>query len=443
MPNPQSWPRSFQNAPARPQPWSNQPGQDAQNSPTRSSRLDILNVVQPPPTRQPPSDPFLQPSHPRAATEKPLIIAPIDSDPSPSSTPTTIETPVVVEPVKPYYGALCSGSSIKNLRTGKIPKPAPQACPPASPQFIQPSKQQTNTESASTVEIGFSKPNPRRDNKPQPYRLGAPPGSLTFPGSRCADFFHGKETTRKIMSVMLRLGMGSMTNLLTPLWNEQVSLRSSRVLSLKGKSALPSLASTFLTVLDKSQNYNSLTTPPTFKPPPHVTLPDMRREAWLRDLASLLVPLRRLLGTIPHGLKGPILLDQPAAGSIRTAHAVWFARCVGANELRGLKCKGVGAFTVGSESKWLKEWMTQVMRFLERTVAECGSSSDWWKQKVVHASNSVSGMASLVPGNVFLRYVANSLSDVKHNWDELLKSRRLGRRLAEALLGRAEAVGSL
>lgn len=28
-------------------------------------------------------------------------------------------------------------------------------------------------------------------------------------------------------------------------------------------------------------------------------------------------------------------------------------------------------------------------------------------------------------------------------WDELLKTRRLGRRLAEALLGKAEAVGSL
>jgi len=172
---------------------------------------------------------------------------------------------------------------------------------------------------------------------------------------------------------------------LTALQNEQASARSSLVPSLKGKSALPSLSSLFLTVLDKRQKYNRLTTPPTFKPPPRVTLPDMRREAWLRDLASPLVPLRRLSRTIPHGLKGPILLDQCAAKSIPTARAVWFARCVGANELRGLKRKGVGSFAVGSETKWLKEWTGQVVRFLERTISECGSSSDLWKQKMVYA----------------------------------------------------------
>lgn len=221
MSNPHSWARPFQHTQARPQPWSNQPGQDAQNSLARSSRLDIPNVVRPPPARQPPPDPFFQQSHSRTATEKPLVIDLTDPNPShfqrglintpkmdgvfniPPVTPTVIETPVVVEPVRPYDGALCSRSSIQNSRTRKRLKFAPQACPPASPQFIQPSKVYQGAKNSSTPpalsrgnsssrqkqiqpqpsKSDFSKPNPRRDNKPKPYLLEAPPGALMFPGS--------------------------------------------------------------------------------------------------------------------------------------------------------------------------------------------------------------------------------------------------------------------
>ncbi|KAG0128489.1 hypothetical protein HOY82DRAFT_580063 [Tuber indicum] len=493
MSNPSSWARSFQHAQARPQPWGNQPGQDAQNSLARSSRLDIPNVVRPPPARQPPPDPFLQPSHPRAVTEKPLIIDLTDSNPShfqralintakmdgvfniPPVTPTTIETPVVMEPVKPYDGALCSRSSIQNSRTRKRLKFAPQTCPPASPQFIQPSKVYQGAKSSLTPpalsrgnsssrqkqiqpqpsKSDFSKPNTRRDNKPKPYLLEAPPGAMMFPSSRCSDFFPWKGNhpedhvtdaqARNGQYDKLYVGKGN---------NEQASARPSLVPSLKGKSALPSLSSLFLTVLDKRQKYNRLTTPPTFKPPPRVTLPDMRREAWLRDLASPLVPLRRLSRTIPHGLKGPILLDQCAAKSIPTARAVWFARCVGANELRGLKRKGVGSFAVGSETKWLKEWTIQVTRFLERTISECGSSSDLWKLKMVYAVRLSAHLfgENLLDRTLFLEWYLSYLETCSLDmlpiaylmlsiyWDELLKTRRLGRRLAEALLGKAEAI---
>lgn len=170
---------------------------------------------------------------------------------------------------------------------------------------------------------------------------------------------------------------------LTALQNEQASARASLAPIFKQKAGLSTMSSLFLTVLDKRQKYGRFTTPSTFKPPPRVTLPDQRRETWLRDLASPLVPLRKLSRTIPHGLKGPVLLDQCTAKSIPTGRAVWFARCVGANELRGLKRKGVGSFAVGSETKWIKEWTTQVVRFLEGKIAACGTSG--WKSKMVYA----------------------------------------------------------
>lgn len=144
------------------------------------------------------------------------------------------------------------------------------------------------------------------------------------------------------------------------------------------------MSSLFLTVLDKRQKYGRFTAPSTFKPPPRVTLPDARREAWLRDLASPNVSLRKLSRTIPHGLKGPVLLDQCTAKGVPTARAVWFARCVGANELRGLKRKGVGSFAVGSETKWIKEWTTQVTRFLEKTIVGC-TATEGWKAKMLYA----------------------------------------------------------
>ncbi|PWW72922.1 hypothetical protein C7212DRAFT_359992 [Tuber magnatum] len=473
MSNPQPWARPFQqHAQARPQPWGNQPGQDAQNSLARSSRLDIPNAIRAlPPARQPPPDPFFQQPHPQTVTEKPLIIDLTDSNPSHSQR-SLINSPKMDG--VPYNGALCSRSSIQNSRTRKRLKFAPQACPPASPQFIQPSKVYQGAKNSLTPpalsrgnnssrqkqiqpqpsKSDFSKPNPRRDNKPKPYLLEAPPGALMFPGLKCSDFFpwRGNHPEDHVTDTQARNGQYDKLYAVKGN-NEQASARSSLVPSLKGKSALPSLSSLFLTVLDKRQKYNRLTTPPTFKPPPRVTLPDMRREAWLRDLASPLVPLRRLSRTIPHGLKGPILLDQCAAKSIPTARAVWFARCVGANELRGLKRKGVGSFAVGSETKWLKEWTSQVVRFLERTISECGSS-DLWKQKMVYAVRLSAHLFSenLLDRTLFLEWYLSYLETCSLDmlpiaylmlsiyWDELLKTRRLGRRLAEALLGRAETI---
>lgn len=214
------------------------------------------------------------------------------------------------------------------------------------------------------------------------------------------------------------------------------------------------MSTLFLTVLDKRQKYGRITTACTFKPPPRVTLPDARRETWLRDLANPAVSLRKLSRTIPHGLKGPVLLDQCTAKSIPTARAVWFARCVGANELRGLKRKGVGSFAVGSETKWIKEWTTQVFKFLEKTVVGCTAVSNGWKVKMLYAVRLSAHLywENLLDKTLFLEWFLTFLETSSLDmlpmafmllsiyWDELLRTRRPGRRLAEALLGKAEMV---
>ena len=147
--------------------------------------------------------------------------------------------------------------------------------------------------------------------------------------------------------------------------------------SLKHKSGLQILSSLYASVLDQRQAHGTVTADCTFKPPPRVTLTDTKREAWLRDLANSNIPLRRLSRTIPHGIRGKVLLDHCLSKSIPVVRAVWLAKCVGANEIRAFKRKGASAtFSVGGETKWIKEWTSNVEQFVESIIAACGSS-DW------------------------------------------------------------------
>lgn len=102
-----------------------------------------------------------------------------------------------------------------------------------------------------------------------------------------------------------------------------------------------------------------------------------RKEAWLRDLANSNVPLRKLSRTIPHGTRNRTLLEQCCSKAVPIPRAVWFARCVGANELRGLKRKGASgisstafgttsAATMTSEATWIREWTEQVTEYIEK-----------------------------------------------------------------------------
>lgn len=158
---------------------------------------------------------------------------------------------------------------------------------------------------------------------------------------------------------------------------ETNTARSSVWSGFKHKSGLQILSSLFVSVLDQRQAHGAVIAKCTFKPPPRVTLTDAKREAWLRDLANSTIPLRRLSRTIPHGIRGKNLLDHCLAKKIPTWRAVWLAKCVGANEIRAFKRKGTsGAFSIGGESKWIKDWTSNVEQFTEALVASC-NSPDW------------------------------------------------------------------
>lgn len=154
--------------------------------------------------------------------------------------------------------------------------------------------------------------------------------------------------------------------------------------SLKQKTGLNALSTIFMGVLNQRRNRGQITAPSTFKPPPRVTLTDTKREVWLKDLANPTISLRRLSRTIPHGIRGRTLLDQCLNKSVPTERAVWLAKCVGANEIRAFKRKGVtGAFVMGGELKWIRDWTIFVEQFVDAIVASVGGPD--WKERVTYA----------------------------------------------------------
>ncbi|CAP86073.1 Pc20g07440 [Penicillium rubens Wisconsin 54-1255] len=229
--------------------------------------------------------------------------------------------------------------------------------------------------------------------------------------------------------------------------NESNTARPALYAQLKNRTGLQMLSSVFAAALEKRQSHNTIHAPSTFKPPPRVTLTDNKREAWLRDLANPSVPLRRLSRTIPHGIRGKILLDQCLGKWIPVARAVWLAKCVGANEIRAFKRKGTsGALAVGLEAKWVREWTTNVQQFVEGVFAAPKSSD--WKAKMTYAVGLTARLFSenLLDHDHFLEWFLSSFEAASIGsipiwllmlgiyWNSIMRYRRRGRRLAELLL---------
>lgn len=163
--------------------------------------------------------------------------------------------------------------------------------------------------------------------------------------------------------------------------HESNTARPSLYSTLKNKSGLQTLSTLFVSAFEKRQAHGRVTASSTFKPPPRVTLTDTKREAWLKDLANPSVPLRRLSRTIPHGIRGKVLLDQCLNKSIPAPRAIWLAKCVGANEIRAFKRKGTsGTFAMGGETKWIKDWTSHVEQFVDGIIETCGKGPDWKSQ---------------------------------------------------------------
>jgi mediator of RNA polymerase II transcription subunit 12 len=104
---------------------------------------------------------------------------------------------------------------------------------------------------------------------------------------------------------------------------------------------------------------------------------------WLKDLANPAISLRKLSRTIPHGIRGKVLLEHCLNKNVPTERAVWLAKCVGANDLRAFRRKGVSQTFMGGETKWIRDWTL----FVEQFVENVSSSFDMpdWKSKVIYA----------------------------------------------------------
>lgn len=249
-----------------------------------------------------------------------------------------------------------------------------------------------------------SAPNPpKKDTRPKPYAVEIPalapryqaqtkgngqtrPGSTNVgaPGDGYLDFFPwtGNHPEDQFSENAIRHGFFDKAPIAQ---TETSSAKVNLFGALKHKSGLLALSTMFANVIEQRRQNSQITGPSTFKPPPRVTVTDAKRESWMKDLANPTTPLRRLSRTIPHGIRGRILLDQCLSKNVPTDRAVWLAKCVGVNELRSFKRKGAGSNLVigGGEAKFHRDWTVIVEQFIEAVIF--GPQEPDWKGKVGYA----------------------------------------------------------
>ncbi|KAK3656346.1 RNA polymerase II mediator complex subunit [Elasticomyces elasticus] len=226
-------------------------------------------------------------------------------------------------------------------------------------------------------------------------------------------------------------------------------------LTAKNNTGLQMLNYLFTQVMEKRQVLGKCTAPSTFKPPPRVTVTDTKREAWLKDLANPEIPLRKQSRTIPHGIRGKLLMDQCLNKDVPLQRAVWLAKCVGANELRAFKRKGVsGVAAATNETKWVHEWTVHVEQFLEGVIESCSQQD--WQMKMTYAVKLATAFYSerLLDADHYLDWIVSSFNEVSMErlpiwiimvqifWKDLVGFIRGGRRLAEGILERLHTISA-
>ncbi|KAJ5299417.1 hypothetical protein N7476_010974 [Penicillium atrosanguineum] len=281
-----------------------------------------------------------------------------------------------------------------------------------------------------------------------PYRIETPLVAPKLKGEKAADFtpWTGNHPEDILNEQTAKQGYYDRTQVSQ---NESNTARPALYGQLKHRTSLHVLSSVFAAALEKRQNHNTVHAPSTFKPPPRVTLTDNKREGWLRDLANPSVPLRKLSRTIPHGIRGKVLLDQCLGKWIPVARAVWLAKCVGANEIRAFKRKGTsGALAVGLEAKWVRDWTTNVHQFIEGVFSSHKPTD--WKARMTYAIGLTARLffENLLDHDHFIEWFLSSFEAASLAtvpvwllmlgiyWNNIMRYRRRGRRLAEILLAK-------
>ncbi|CAM1502152.1 Fc.00g041360.m01.CDS01 [Cosmosporella sp. VM-42] len=336
-----------------------------------------------------------------------------------------------------------------------------------NPPLPMPKRRPPVSQPTSTPRVTAPAPAPvKKDSRPKPYTIETPsvaprysttvrPDASARPlvdpfskglNSGFADFFPWTGSHREDDWDHTGITQGIADKTSNPI-SEMGTAKAAIFPALKQKSGLNALSTIFMGVLNQRRHRGQINAPSTFKPPPRVTLTDTKREVWLKDLANPAISLRRLSRTIPHGIRGRTLLDQCLNKNVPTERAVWLAKCVGANEIRAFKRKGVnGAFVMGGELKWARDWTVFVEQFVDAVVSAFGESE--WKSRVTYAIRLATNLYSeqLLDRDHYLDWVVSGIENSHQSrmpmwlliaqiyWKDLLRSRKYGRRLVFALL---------
>ncbi|KAI1379776.1 hypothetical protein F4677DRAFT_407613, partial [Hypoxylon crocopeplum] len=348
----------------------------------------------------------------------------------------------------------------------------PLPMPPRRARFVIPAKRSEPSSMSTSTSTPLKK-----DARPKPFVLETPSIAPRYPNmgkqeptsktttkemaarartDPClgfADFYpwNGGHPEDQFSDSIIRLGYFEKAPAQST--QEPASAKAPLFPALKHKSGLHTLSTIFTGILNQRRHSGQITSASTFKPPPRVTLTDTKREIWLKDLANPAISLRRLSRTIPHGIRGKVLLDQCLNKNVPTDRAVWLAKCVGANEIRAFKRKGVnGTFVMGGEAKWIRDWTVFVEQFVE-TITNAFSENDW-KTKVTYAIRLATHLYAehLLDRDHYMDWLVSGLENsnlsklpmwlliIQIYWKDLLKLRRHGRRLVSAILSHHSSI---
>jgi mediator of RNA polymerase II transcription subunit 12 len=230
-------------------------------------------------------------------------------------------------------------------------------------------------------------------------------------------------------------------------WNESNTAKTAILNTFKHRLSLQTLSALYGSAIQQRTHNQRISSGSAFKPPPRVTLTEAKRKAWLSDLANGDVSLRKLSRTIPQGIRGQLLLEQCLTNAVPIGRAVWFAKCVGANEIRTLKRKGTSpTFAASAEAKWSKDWTTNIQQFIEALAKDCGKQD--WRSNISYCLRLTTRLYSenLLDKDSFLDWTLSSADNssmeqlpvwlmVLHIYSkDLTRSRRRGARLAAVLV---------
>lgn len=433
---------SSTNAIQRPTPHRTLSQQFSSSSPTRRGSDNFVDLT---------SDGDAAQARPRIGTSRLRVEISTDSNPSdnvyespkPSSASTPTWKPSLPprgRPQLPFDTLGISNLSPRPAQDGSqnelVIKPMPLPVRPG--KHAPPTSEKARSSTANTL---------KKDARPRPYVLETPTAAPRYSPNGHADFYPwtGNHPEDQFSDSVIRQGYYDKAQMTQ---NETGSAKATIFPALKHKSGLQTLSSLFTSVLAQRRAHGQITSASTFKPPPRVTVTDTKREMWLKDLANPTISLRRLSRSIPHGIRGKVLLDQSLSKNIPIERAVWLAKCVGANELRSFRRKGVsGTFAMGGgEAKWIRDFTVCVEQFVESIIGTCGEKD--FKTRINYAVRLATYFHAeyLLDREHYMDWLVSSLENCPQPkvpmwllitqiyWKDLLQYRKYGRRLSAALL---------